>query len=450
MLTPIADTKLKAWPDARAQAALINEICACATLDQNAYETALRESAHDDRHAAATAPLPGAHMASNTASFLSVADNEHIEAAIEAIEAATRLPAYRQAALGNDHAALDFGTAGAFMGYDFHITDSGPKLIEINTNAGGAFLNDLILQSQHACCTEFHAVFSNSASNTFADDAFNMFVTEWRKQRGPEKQLKRLAIIDETPENQPLYAELLLAKRLFEQRGVEALIVDPNALSYDGGALMAGTKKIDLVYNRLTDFSISDPNHATLANAYKDGAVVLTPAPHHHALYASKKNMAWLSNASLMRSWGLNEAQTAALDVVVPETVIVTQENSDALWRARKKYYFKPVSGYGSKAVYRGRKLTKTKWAVILKGDYVAQEYVKPADRLVMINNEPSMLKMDVRFYTYCGRTLLKAARLYQGQTTNFRTAGGGFSPVLLWPWPLDRSLRNTIKGPVA
>ena len=26
---------------------------------------------------------------------------------------------------------------------------------------------------------------------------------------------------------------------------------------------------------------------------------------------------------------------------------------------------------------------------------------------------------------------LLVAARLYQGQTTNFRTPGGGFSPVL-------------------
>jgi hypothetical protein len=38
---------------------------------------------------------------------------------------------------------------------------------------------------------------------------------------------------------------------------------------------------------------------------------------------------------------------------------------------------------------------------------------------------------MDVRLYTYQGEILLAAARLYQGQTTNFRTEGGGFSPVL-------------------
>ena len=31
----------------------------------------------------------------------------------------------------------------------------------------------------------------------------------------------------------------------------------------------------------------------------------------------------------------------------------------------------------------------------------------------------------------YRGEALLYAARMYQGQTTNFRTPGGGFAPVL-------------------
>ena len=38
--------------------------------------------------------------------------------------------------------------------------------------------------------------------------------------------------------------------------------------------------------------------------------------------------------------------------------------------------------------------------------------------------------KLDVRNYVYDGVTQLMAARLFQGQTTNFRTAGGGFAPV--------------------
>jgi hypothetical protein len=38
---------------------------------------------------------------------------------------------------------------------------------------------------------------------------------------------------------------------------------------------------------------------------------------------------------------------------------------------------------------------------------------------------------VDLRCYAYLGQALLFAARLYQGQTTNFRTPGGGFAPVL-------------------
>lgn len=39
-------------------------------------------------------------------------------------------------------------------------------------------------------------------------------------------------------------------------------------------------------------------------------------------------------------------------------------------------------------------------------------------------------LKADVRNYAYAGVVKLVTARLYQGQTTNFRTPGGGFAPV--------------------
>lgn len=39
-------------------------------------------------------------------------------------------------------------------------------------------------------------------------------------------------------------------------------------------------------------------------------------------------------------------------------------------------------------------------------------------------------LKFDLREYTYDGAVQWVAARLYQGQTTNFRTLGGGFAPV--------------------
>ncbi|MNT62877.1 hypothetical protein D3C72_2006400 [compost metagenome] len=100
-------------------------------------------------------------------------------------------------------------------------------------------------------------------------------------------------------------------------------------------------------------------------------------------------------------------------------------------WAQRSGLFFKPTSGHGSKAVYRGDKVTKGVWAQIVQGDYVAQSFAAPGERMIEVDGVQVARKMDVRLYTYGGQVLLAAARLYQGQTTNFRTPGGGFAPVL-------------------
>jgi uncharacterized circularly permuted ATP-grasp superfamily protein len=111
---------------------------------------------------------------------------------------------------------------------------------------------------------------------------------------------------------------------------------------------------------------------------------------------------------------------------------MVTPENADDLWQTRRQLFFKPVSGHGGKAVYRGDKLTKSVWADIMRADYVAQALATPSQRMIELDGVPTPRKVDLRLYTYDARPLLVAARIYQGQTTNFRTPGGGFSPVLI------------------
>jgi hypothetical protein len=59
---------------------------------------------------------------------------------------------------------------------------------------------------------------------------------------------------------------------------------------------------------------------------------------------------------------------------------------------------------------------------------------VPPGERLTELDGVQVDLKFDVRAYTYEGRVLLLAARMYSGQTTNFRTPGGGFVPVVVVP----------------
>lgn len=54
-----------------------------------------------------------------------------------------------------------------------------------------------------------------------------------------------------------------------------------------------------------------------------------------------------------------------------------------------------------------------------------------PSTRTIVVDGDRKVMKVDVRNYTYGGEVLSIAARLYQGQTTNFRTPGGGFAPIL-------------------
>src|SRR5690606_6894297 len=98
---------------------------------------------------------------SNVPVFLSSQDLEAMTKIVETVETATRLPSYREAALAwaPEIARFDPGPAGAFMGYDFHLGTDGPKLIEINTNAGGAFLNAALARAQRACCPQVEEAF---------------------------------------------------------------------------------------------------------------------------------------------------------------------------------------------------------------------------------------------------------------------------------------------------
>lgn len=58
------------------------------------------------------------------------------------------------------------------------------------------------------------------------------------------------------------------------------------------------------------------------------------------------------------------------------------------------------------------------------------RECAASGERMIKFDGTPERRKTDVRLHTYDGQILLTAARLYQGQTTNFRTPGGGFAPV--------------------
>ena len=131
----------------------LNQECYCRTLDRKVLNTSLQDQLAETRNN----PI-GANelnkLFSATPVFVPKTEIETMVRIVAAIESAAKLPSYQQQVLSwaPKIAAFDPGPIGAFMGYDFHLGSDGPQLIEINTNAGGAFLNVALARAQKQCC----------------------------------------------------------------------------------------------------------------------------------------------------------------------------------------------------------------------------------------------------------------------------------------------------------
>jgi hypothetical protein len=415
----------------------LNQRCHCVSLDRPQLHRLLAGDPRDGAlHHLMAEARP--HLFSESTVFLPVAHARAMAALIGAIEAVVALPAYQEAVLAHAPASARRQAAprGVFLSYDFHIGPDGPRLIEINTNAGGALLSVALARAQKACCEEVGALRERvrlADAATLEGEFVAMFREEWWLARG-SAPLARIAIVDDEPGQQYLLPEFILFQQLFQRAGLAALVCDPRALRVDQGALWRGGERIDLVYNRLTDFSLDDPAHATLAQAWREDLAVITPHPRAHALYADKRNLIDLSDPAWLARIGVDGATRSLLAQGIPATRLVRREDAGALWSARRGLFFKPASGFGGRAAYRGDKLTRRVFEDILAGDYIAQALVPPGERQILQGTSAVGLKMDLRNYVYGGRVQLLAARLYQGQTTNFRTPGGGFAPVVVVP----------------
>ena len=424
---------------------MLNSACFCFSLDEEALACALdSELGQPGLSEMVRQRCPFLFAALPV--FVATPQLRRMAQVMQAVESVVALPAYQEQVLGAAPAIARLGTRGplgVFFGYDFHLSEGHLGLIEINTNAGGAMLNAVLARAQHACCRAVDSMVPTLASVVnFEQQIVAMFRHEWQLARvtagltGSTRPLASIAIVDLAPEDQYLYPEFLLFQQLFERHGLRAVIADPAALEWRDGVLWHGELAIDLVYNRLTDFYLEQPNSTALREAYLQQAVALTPHPQAHALYADKRHLALFSDAARLQALGVPQATQNILLEHVPRTEVVDPAGAQRLWDARRSLFFKPVAGFGSRAAYRGDKLTKRVWQDILAGDYVAQAIVTPGERV--IDDSDAMaeeratkaMKFDLRAYTYDGAVQWVAARLYQGQTTNFRTPGGGFAPV--------------------
>ena len=410
----------------------LNRTCYCLSLDEEALRRGL-EADLGTRGLSRAMVETHPHLFASVPMFVAREHVERMARVIGAIETVVATPLFRRAALAwaPEIARFDQSSLGGLLGYDFHLGVTGPQLIEINTNPGGALLNAVLGRAQRSCCADAGGLaMAPIEADAIEDALFEVFMTEWRLQR-KDAPLTSVAIVDEAPEQQYLYPEFLLYRQLFSRHGIEVTICDPRDLARKDARLWHGSLAIDFVYNRLTDFALEQPAEAALKLAYLAREVVVSPHPRAHALYADKRNLTLLCDEAFLRETGFTDDAISTLLAAIPRTEIMTAGKRDALWAKRRQLFFKPAGGYGSKAAYRGDKLTKRVWEEIATSAYVAQALVAPSERHVADTQTLTALKADVRNYAYAGAVKLVAARLYQGQTTNFRTPGGGFAPVL-------------------
>lgn len=418
----------------------LNQDCHCITVNRDKLKSSL--DTHLNELGLYDSGLPekllgkSSHLFSSSPVFLWKGHIEKMESLIQAVEQLVENDSFRQTILEKAPAIAhqNPGPKGVFFGYDFHLGKQGPQLIEINTNAGGVLLNLYLATAQEACCEEVEAFFDNPAHfQQTEDELIEMFKEEYRLMR-PDQQLKSLAIVDDDPESQFLYPEFLLFKSMFARHGIEAHIAAADEFQLKNEKLMLQKKKIDLVYNRLTDFYLQLPEHQCLMEAYEKHLAVFTPSPYLYALYADKRNLVILSDQKQLKELSLDQSILDTLAESVPATVEVNAGNAEYLWQQRKQLFFKPATGYGSKGTYRGSKITRKVFSQILQSDYIAQTMIHPSERQLLVNDEPCSLKLDVRCVVYKGKIQQLSSRLYRGQTTNLRTEGGGLATIFPAP----------------
>jgi hypothetical protein len=308
----------------------------------------------------------------------------------------------------------DPGHASVLMSYDFHLDADGRlRLIEVNTNASLSLLGDVMLCQRHI-------------DRCHRDD----FMRDFASELGRPLNGARVVIVDDNPASQKLYAEFLLYQEAFRSEGAECEIADRRALFFHEGKLWLKREgqsdfgPLDLVYNRLTDFYLTEPESQALASACQARSCVITPHPHEYRLLADKDRLVDWSQPEFVAQ--LTRDERELLQSFLLRTRAASSLSPEDLWSERKQLIFKPRRAFGGKSVYRGASISRGAFQNLLAQDVLVQDFV-PAPTVQIDGVE---FKFDLRFFAYRDQLRLAVARLYQGQMTNATTPGGGITSI--------------------
>ncbi len=342
---------------------------------------------------------------------------------VHLLDRLSRAPEYRSQVYPQlpEVARFDPGHDAVMMCYDFHLCGEVPRLIEVNTNAGGslyAYLaNDPSLPIEPG---SLKPKLAKRLLQTFAREIIQF-------SAGHKTRPERIVILDENPDQQFLYPEMRAFADLFMAWGVPSDIVDPQQLEASAEGVRLNGQTVDLIYNRHCDFYLERAEMAGLRAAYLARKVCLSPNPHMYGLLADKRRMTLWTDPGKRTGLSLSATDQALMDETLPVSSLLSDLDPQQVWSTRKRQVFKPVDSFGSRGVLLGEKISRSRFEQLPAATTLVQELVPPSLTEVP-GFEP--MKTDLRLYAYRDRALGVTARLYRGQVTNLRTPGGGFSRV--------------------
>jgi hypothetical protein len=259
-----------------------------------------------------------------------------------------------------------------------------------------------------------------------------------------------IAIVDWR--NVPTWTEFELLRDAFIESGVPTFVCDPRDLHLDGGTLVCGGQRIDILYRRvLMNDIIARPDEcAALVEAYSTKSVCMANTfrcklAHKKAFFAVLTDE---RNASLF-----SDADIDAIRAHVPWTRVVADEESTKdgarcsllgfAERHRETLVLKPNDEYGGTGVRLGWETTASEWSSALhaaltdpKGSWVVQERI-PVRRetFPMFDPQGEVAMRDVLVdfapYLFRGRMTGYLTRLSSTGLANV-TSGGGQVPAFV------------------
>jgi hypothetical protein len=365
-------------------------------------------------------PVTWDHLISPYSIELPLKVYEKAEQAISVFFNLSRKASYQDLLKTKERFPFAVSNYSALMAYDFHSDEQGNlHLVEINTNASG-FLFAALTNCAHDNCDLMESEILNELRRSFEEES--------GKKSGPTK--RSVAIVDDDLPNQKMFAEFLMYKDAFKAWGWDAQIGEASALKMDKRFTL-NEKPIDLVYNRSTDFYFNETAHKDLKKAWETAATRVSPQPKEFYLLSDKERLVDFTKPGWLKQAGASEAEEKIISsVLIPTLDISDFESTEALWHQRKTLFFKPRQSFGGKSVYRGESVSKKVFGRLLEQDVLIQKYV-PAQRMPAATVDPlSNWKFDIRFFVYRDKIQEVAARIYQGQVTNFASQFGGFTQI--------------------